>query len=70
MASCMIFANPASKPQNLSSRKLPETVSLDKKERQREREIEKRQRKTERGKEISIQVSTCGQGRNHYYNLK
>ena len=66
MASCMIFANPTSKPQNLSSRKLPETVSLDKKERQREIEREK----TEKNREISIQASACGQGRNHYRNLK
>lgn len=44
----MIFANPASKPQNLSSRKLPETVSLDKKERQRERDREKTEKNRER----------------------
>ena len=66
MASCMIFANPTSKPQNLSSRKLPETVSLNKKERQREIEREK----TEKNREISIQASACRQGRNHYRNLK
>lgn len=48
MASCMIFANPTSKPQNLSSRKLPETVSLDKKERQREIEREKTEKNRER----------------------
>lgn len=48
MASCMIFANPTSKPQNLSSRKLPETVSLDKKERQRELEREKTEKNRER----------------------
>lgn len=47
MASCMIFANPTSKPQNLSSRKLPETVSLDKKERERDRKREDREKQRE-----------------------
>lgn len=53
MASCMIFANPASKPQNLSSRKLPETVSLDKKERQRERDREKTEKNRERERDFN-----------------
>ena len=53
MASCVIFANPTSKPQNLSSRKLPETVSLDKKERQRELEREKTEKNRERERDFN-----------------